>query len=168
MLICSQISRTFTAAKKTLFVCEYVPVFLLHFSFVTELVIAVIMNSKLISEFQTPVRCQLTWQHALSRGSSFDWPHSCRLIIMYIYLYLNVCLLFFAFLLCNYMIFLSSVFQLCHSNAEHMSDFIVLINFYWRGLTLISAWISNHMSSKVWGEVTYPIQNFKWRLWMDQ
>ena len=28
--------------------------------------------------------------------------------------------------------------------------------FYWHGLTLIPAWISNHMPIKVWDEVTYP------------
>ena len=32
--------------------------------------------------------------------------------------------------------------------------------FYWHGLTLIPAWISNHMPSKVWGEITYPFPNF--------
>ena len=26
--------------------------------------------------------------------------------------------------------------------------------------TLIPSWISNHMSSKVWGEITYPFPNF--------
>ena len=33
--------------------------------------------------------------------------------------------------------------------------------FYKYGLTLIPAWISNHMSSKMWDEITYPFQNFK-------
>ena len=28
------------------------------------------------------------------------------------------------------------------------------------GLTLIPAWISNHMPSKVWDEITYPFLNF--------
>ena len=32
--------------------------------------------------------------------------------------------------------------------------------FYKHGLTLIPAWISNHTSSKVWDEITYPILNF--------
>ena len=32
--------------------------------------------------------------------------------------------------------------------------------FYYHGLTLIPAWISNHMPSKVWGEITYPFLNF--------
>ena len=32
--------------------------------------------------------------------------------------------------------------------------------FYSHGLTLIPAWISNHMPSKVWGEITYPFLNF--------
>ena len=32
--------------------------------------------------------------------------------------------------------------------------------FYWHGITLIPAWISNHMSNKVWYEITYPFLNF--------
>ena len=32
--------------------------------------------------------------------------------------------------------------------------------FYSHGLTLISAWISNHKSSKVWHEIPYPFPNF--------
>ena len=32
--------------------------------------------------------------------------------------------------------------------------------FHLHGLTLIPAWISNHMSSKVWDEITYPLPNF--------
>ena len=32
--------------------------------------------------------------------------------------------------------------------------------FHEHGLTLIPAWISNHMPSKVWGEPTYPFPNF--------
>ena len=33
--------------------------------------------------------------------------------------------------------------------------------FYYHGLTLIPTWISNHMPSKVWDEITYPFLNFK-------
>ena len=32
--------------------------------------------------------------------------------------------------------------------------------FYWHGLTLNIAWISNHMTSKVWDEINYPFSNF--------
>ena len=32
--------------------------------------------------------------------------------------------------------------------------------FYQHGLTLISAWISNHMPNKVWVEITYLFPNF--------
>ena len=32
--------------------------------------------------------------------------------------------------------------------------------FYKNGLTLIPAWISNHMPSKVWDEITHPFLNF--------
>ena len=33
-------------------------------------------------------------------------------------------------------------------------------SFYQHGLTLIQAWISNHMPSNVLVEITYPFQNF--------
>ena len=32
--------------------------------------------------------------------------------------------------------------------------------FYKHGLTLIPSWISNHMPSKVWDEITFPFSNF--------
>ena len=32
--------------------------------------------------------------------------------------------------------------------------------FYQHGLTLIPAWISNHIHYKVWDEITYPFLNF--------
>ena len=31
---------------------------------------------------------------------------------------------------------------------------------YYHGLTLIPAWMCNHMPSKVWDEITYPFLNF--------
>ena len=31
---------------------------------------------------------------------------------------------------------------------------------YWYGLTLIPAWISNHIPAKVWDGITYPFPNF--------
>ena len=33
-------------------------------------------------------------------------------------------------------------------------------HFYQHGITLIPAWISNHMPSRVWHEITYPFLNF--------
>ena len=33
--------------------------------------------------------------------------------------------------------------------------------FYWYGLTLIPAWINNHMPKKVWDGVIYSFANFK-------
>ena len=33
-------------------------------------------------------------------------------------------------------------------------------SFYWHGLTLITACISNHMPGKMWDEITYPFLNF--------
>ena len=38
--------------------------------------------------------------------------------------------------------------------------FIIRGPFYQHGLTLIPAWISNHMPSKVWDEITCPFPNF--------
>ena len=32
--------------------------------------------------------------------------------------------------------------------------------FYYHGLSLIPAWISNHLSGKVWDEITYQFLNF--------
>ena len=32
--------------------------------------------------------------------------------------------------------------------------------FYYHGLTLIPAWISNYIHYNVWDEITYPILNF--------
>ena len=32
--------------------------------------------------------------------------------------------------------------------------------FYWYGLTLILAWISNYIHYKVWDEITNPFLNF--------
>ena len=32
--------------------------------------------------------------------------------------------------------------------------------FYQHGLTLIPAWISNHLPGKMWDEITYPFLNF--------
>ena len=34
------------------------------------------------------------------------------------------------------------------------------VHVYRHRLTLISTWISNHMPSKVWDEITYPFSNF--------
>ena len=32
--------------------------------------------------------------------------------------------------------------------------------FFWHGLALITAWVSNHMYSKVWDEITYLFPKF--------
>ena len=40
--------------------------------------------------------------------------------------------------------------------------------FYQHGLTLITAWIGNHMPSKVWDEITYAFLNFNVRTRMDK
>ena len=55
-----------------------------------------------------------------------------------------------------------------HLNFKHYSEkcnhsFLQLPSnsfFYWHCLTLIPAWISNHMPCKAWDEITYPFPNF--------
>ena len=51
-----------------------------------------------------------------------------------------------------------------HSNPHSLEDpFIRNITsgpFYYHGLTLNPAWISNHMPGKEWGEITNPFLNF--------
>ena len=32
--------------------------------------------------------------------------------------------------------------------------------FYWLGLTLIPAWLSNYICYELWGEIAYPFPNF--------
>ena len=36
--------------------------------------------------------------------------------------------------------------------------------FYCYGLTLIPAWINNHMLSKMWNEITYPYWDYSWSM----
>ena len=45
-------------------------------------------------------------------------------------------------------------------NPERVIKYNTMGPFYHHGLTLIPAWISNHMPRKVWAEITYPFQNF--------
>ena len=49
----------------------------------------------------------------------------------------------------------NSVIMECVAHWDHYPG-----TFYWRGLTLISAWISNHAPGEVWGEITYPFASF--------
>ena len=41
-----------------------------------------------------------------------------------------------------------------------LSPFLTSGPFYWHGLTLIPAWISNDMHGNVWDKITYPFLNF--------
>ena len=43
---------------------------------------------------------------------------------------------------------------------DKVSKSIVQVSWGSHGLTLMSAWIRNHMPSKVWDEITYPFPNF--------
>ena len=49
--------------------------------------------------------------------------------------------------------------QWCHSSLAHIC--VTRSLFYWYGLTLIPAWISNYIPGKVWEWITYPFSNFK-------
>ena len=44
--------------------------------------------------------------------------------------------------------------------GQVMAWYRTVAPFYWHGLTLIPAWISNHMPSNMWDEITYPFLNF--------
>ena len=58
------------------------------------------------------------------------------------------------------------VTRIDYSDTEYMDSFITTMTlsacgpFYWHGLTLIPAWITNYMPGEVWGEITYPFLNF--------
>ena len=43
---------------------------------------------------------------------------------------------------------------------RNMPNIDIWAPFYKHGLTLISAWISNHVHYKLWDEITYPFLNF--------
>ena len=46
-------------------------------------------------------------------------------------------------------------------NVAHKMSIISLVGYLnQHGLTLIPAWIYNHLLSKVWSEINYPFQNF--------
>ena len=45
-------------------------------------------------------------------------------------------------------------------NRRDIAQGTIWAPFYWHGLTLIPAWISNHLPGKVWDEITYPFLNF--------
>ena len=45
------------------------------------------------------------------------------------------------------------------SSISEYSSFSASSPFYLHGLTLIPAWICNHIQYKVWDEITYPFLN---------
>ena len=50
---------------------------------------------------------------------------------------------------------------MAHINSNLLrGEYHIQRPFYLNGLTYIPAWISKHMSSKVWDEATYRIPNF--------
>ena len=53
---------------------------------------------------------------------------------------------------------MSNVFNLSRAGTDLILD--IIGPFYQHGLTLIPAWMSNHMTSKVWDEITFPFLNF--------
>ena len=63
----------------------------------------------------------------------------------------------------------------CLFSAKPLSKPVITRgSFYYHGLTLILAWISNDMPSKLWDGITYPFPNFNgctvdhWSLGMDK
>ena len=53
------------------------------------------------------------------------------------------------------------VFNLTHDNPVHWRIYVSPRTFYQHGLTLIPAWINNHITGKVWDVITYPFPNIK-------
>ena len=49
--------------------------------------------------------------------------------------------------------------SLAHSSVDVVVTTLFIDYIFYSGLTLVSARISNHMPSKVWGEITYPFLN---------
>ena len=52
----------------------------------------------------------------------------------------------------------SGIYENSHWKLEKVN--YIYGPFYQHGLTLISAWISNHMPGEMWDEITYPSLNF--------
>ena len=50
--------------------------------------------------------------------------------------------------------------HLSGANDEYLDRINIRGPFFYIGLISIPAWISNHISSKVWYEITYPFPNF--------
>ena len=58
--------------------------------------------------------------------------------------------------------------ELLHMRIELMDYCMIpLMPIYPRTAELLT-WISNHMPSKVWDEITYPFPNFSWSLEMEK
>ena len=47
-----------------------------------------------------------------------------------------------------------------HAVTSYDTELVLLKHISWTVAPLIPAWISNHMPSKVWDEITYPFLNF--------
>ena len=61
-------------------------------------------------------------------------------------------------------IFNTQVYQYFPLQSDISGSILTLRGpFYQHGLTLIPAWISNHIPSKVWDEIAYPFPNFNGR-----
>ena len=45
-------------------------------------------------------------------------------------------------------------------SIDNLASCVASGPFYYYGLTLIPAWISNYIHHKMWYEITYPFPNF--------
>ena len=59
-------------------------------------------------------------------------------------------------------ILIDTIYWLQRRRTNAMASRIIAINgsFYYHGLTLIPAWISNYIHFNVWDEITYQFLNF--------
>ena len=67
----------------------------------------------------------------------------------------------------RFAIFRSNYLSMLHL-LTHKPSYIYQGSVYWYGLTLITVWISNHVPSKMWDEITYPFRCNRWSLGMDK
>ena len=135
-------------------------------------------NSGLVTDMNQRTGSSLDWQYAPSLRATFMGPtwgppgadrtqvvpmlapwillSGMVCCLMALSHYLNQC--WWRYL--NYLWNTSMAVWRHHGNAYSFRNITTLNSFYWHGLTLITARISNHMLSKVWDGITYAFLNF--------
>ena len=110
--------------------------------------------------------CNRHGAHKSHRISSFLCSHDNALLYLYWYLHFMLiwqwCELYYVWWEA---IKLFWIFESLNISASvFIENPVVSISiwgsFYWHGWTLIPVWISNHLPSKVWDNITHPLPNF--------